>query len=579
MNYVAQILITVATFAVLAGSLNLVLGYAGVFSLVHAAFFGIGAYTTGQLVLLLGVPFPLDMIAAFLLPAVIAGLLSLPLARLAHEYVIVGTLAMQLVLSNVFLNWQPVTGASYGLFGITRPSVAGFELTTQPSYAAFAIGVAALCFAALWWVVQSPFGLALKGLREDDRLAQSFGKDVNRQRVVAFAVGSGIAGVAGMLYARFVGYIDPSTFAIDQSLAAVTILVVGGLANLWGTLISALILEAVPQVLRFIPATSNAVPQLQLLFYGVLLTALVRLRPQGLIAERPVLRAGPVVAPSAPIVVPSAPFVIPRNPSPGGADSSLDAQNDRPTLEIRDLSKRFGGLRAVDGLSLTIPPGRVTGIIGPNGAGKTTVFNMITGYLRPDGGDITYNGQDLTGLQPFEIARLGISRSFQDLRVFARMTVLENVVLAIQPVDSERLLGPRRQQAQVKHRALAVLEQFGLRDRADDRVGQLSYAQQKLLVVATLVARNDPFILLDELAAGLDQESVHRFAGLVRDIAAGGRTVCLIEHNLDFVWQTADTVFVLDQGKLLAQGTPEEIQRDTRVAEIYFGGTQAMANA
>jgi ABC-type branched-subunit amino acid transport system ATPase component len=124
-----------------------------------------------------------------------------------------------------------------------------------------------------------------------------------------------------------------------------------------------------------------------------------------------------------------------------------------------------------------------------------------------------------------------------------------------------------------------VLDQFGLRGRADDRVGQLSYAQQKLLVVATLVARNDPFILLDELAAGLDQESVHRFAGLVRDMVAGGRTVCLIEHNLEFVWQTADTVFVLDQGKLLAQGAPEEIQRDARVAEIYFGGTQAMANA
>ena len=574
-NYVAQILIAVATFAVLAGSLNLVLGYAGVFSLVHAAFFGIGAYTSGQLVLLLGVPFPLDMIAAFLLPAALAALVSLPLARLTHEYVIVGTLAMQLVLSNVFLNWQAVTGGSYGLFGITRPSIAGFMLTSLPGYAAFAIGVAALCFAALWWVVQSPFGLALKGLREDDRLAQSFGKDVNRQRVVAFAVGSGIAGVAGMLYARFVGYIDPSTFAIDQSLAAVTILVVGGLANLWGTLISALVLETVPQVLRFIPATSNAVPQLQLLFYGVLLTALVRLRPQGLIAERPLLRAGPFVTPPGPFVIPSTPFVIPseaRNPSPSPPATAA-------TLEIRDLSKRFGGLRAVDGLSLTIPPGKVTGIIGPNGAGKTTVFNMITGYLRPDGGSITYNGQDLTGLQPFRIARLGISRSFQDLRVFARMTVLENVVLAIQPPESERLFGARGHQAQDKQQALEVLVQFGLRNRADDHVSQLSYAQQKLLVVATLVARNDPFILLDELAAGLDQESVHRFAGLVRDMAAGGRTVCLIEHNLDFVWQTADTVFVLDQGKLLAQGTPQEIQRDARVAEIYFGGTQAIASA
>jgi branched-chain amino acid transport system permease protein len=561
-NYLAQILIAVATFAILAGGLNLVLGFGGVFSLVHAAFFGIGAYTTGQLVLHLGVPFPLDLLAAFLVPALVGALVSPPLARLSHEYVIVGTLALQLVLSNVFLNWEAVTGGSYGLYGVTRPSIAGFTLTDLPGYAAFSVGVAAICFAALFWITRSPFGLALKGLREDDVLAQSFGKDVNRQRVIAFALGSGVAGVAGMLYARFVGYIDPPSFAIDQSLAAVTILVVGGMANLWGTLVAAVILETVPQVLRFIPSTSDAVPQLQLVFYGALLTILVRLRPQGLIAERPLIKATSNRSPAAPVASEA------RAPSPSPA-----------SLEIRDLAKRFGGLRAVDGLSLTIPPGKVTGIIGPNGAGKTTVFNMITGYLRPDGGSISYNGQDLTRLQSFEIARLGISRSFQDLRVFARMTVLENVVLAIQPADSERLFGARRQQKQAKQRALAVLDQFGLRGRADDRVGQLSYAQQKLLVVATLVARNDPFILLDELAAGLDQESVHRFAGLVRDMVAGGRTVCLIEHNLEFVWQTADTVFVLDQGKLLAQGAPEEIQRDARVAEIYFGGTQAMANA
>jgi branched-chain amino acid transport system permease protein len=564
-NYVAQILIAVATFAVLAGGLNLVLGYAGVFSLVHAAFFGIGAYTTGQLVLLLGVPFPIDMLAAFLVPAVIAAIVSQPLARLTHEYVIVGTLALQLVLSNIFLNWQALTGGSYGLFGITRPSVAGVDLTDLPGYAAFAVGVALLCFLVLWWVVRSPFGLALRGLREDDVLAQSFGKDVSRQRVVAFALGSGIAGVAGMLYARFVGYIDPSTFSIDQSLVAVTILVVGGLGNLLGTVVAAIVLETVPQVLRFIPATSNAVPQLQLLFYGVLLTALVRLRPQGLIAERPLIRAARQPIPS------------PAAASEGRSEGTRVGQGT--VLEVRDISKRFGGLRAVDGLSLSIPAGRVTGIIGPNGAGKTTLFNMITGYLRTDQGSILYNGRELTKLHPFQIARLGISRSFQDLRVFSRLTVLENVVLAIQPSDSERLVRASRQQQRTVERAMAALHQFGLIDRADDRVGQLSYAQQKLLVVATLVARNDPFILLDELAAGLDQESVHRFAGLVREMAAAGRTVCLIEHNLDFVWQTADEVFVLDQGKLLAHGSPQEIQGDARVAEIYFGGRQAIANA
>lgn len=559
-NYVSQILVMVAIYAVLAGSLNMGLGYAGVFSLVHAAFFGIGAYTAAQLTLHLGVPFPVDLLAAFGLAAAIAAVLSIPLARLAHEYVIVGTLALQLVLFNVFLNWQDGTGGSYGLFGITRPTIAGVTLVELPQYAILALAVGCACFALMLWLAHSPLGLALKGLREDDRLAQSFGKDVNSQRVAAFALGSGLAGVAGMLYARFVGYIDPSSFSIEQSLAAVTILVVGGLANLQGTILSAIVLETVPQVLRFIPATSNAVPQLQLLFYGVLLTALVRLRPQGLIAERPLIRAG------------SKRYDAEPHPSP-----KLPAEESGALLEIRDLAKRFGGLRAVDGLSLSIPAGRVTGIIGPNGAGKTTVFNMITGYLRADAGSIVYLGRELTAMAPFQIARLGISRSFQDVRVFARMTVLENVVLAIQP--SENIITGWAAQRQAIRRALSVLEDFGLREQADERVGQLSYAQQKLLVVATLVARGDRFILLDELAAGLDQESVNRFAGLVRQMAAGGRTVCLIEHNLEFVWQTAELVYVLDQGTLLAQGTPEEIQRDSRVAEIYFGGGQPAAHA
>ncbi|MCA1644823.1 MAG: branched-chain amino acid ABC transporter permease [Chloroflexi bacterium] len=235
-NYVAQILIVVAIAAILAGSLNLVLGYGGVFSVVHAAFFGIGAYTTAQLALLLGTPFPLDMIASFAVAALFAALVGPPIARLSDEYVIVGTLALQLVLFNVFLNWQAVTGGSYGLFGVPRPTVPFLNLTSLVDFAIFSVIIVALCYLLLWWLVRSPFGLALKGLREDPLLSQSFGKDVNRQRTIAFAIGSGVAGVAGMLYARYVGYIDPHTFNIDQSLTTVTVLVVGGLANLGGTL-------------------------------------------------------------------------------------------------------------------------------------------------------------------------------------------------------------------------------------------------------------------------------------------------------------------------------------------------------
>jgi branched-chain amino acid transport system permease protein len=570
-NYIAQIVIVVAIFALLATSLNLVFGYGGVFSVAHAAFFGIGAYATGQATLLLGIPFPLDLLASFAVAALLAALIAPPIARLNDEYVIVGTLALQLVLSSVFLNWQPVTGGSYGLFGIPRPTIGAQAVTSLVDYAVLSVVVAGVCFVGLLWLVRSPLGLALKGLREDPALAQSFGKNVNRQRTLAFAIGAGVAGVAGAVYARYVGYIDPSTFGIAQSLSIITVLVVGGIGNLWGTLVSAAILETIPQVLRFIPATSNAVAHLQLLFYGLLLVVLVRARPQGLISERPLIRSGR--SRSGTSATPDA--VV---------DQLLQGETLAEPLEVQQLSIAFGGLKAVDNLSFTIHPGQVTALIGPNGAGKSTVFNLLTGYVRPDAGHAQYRGVDLTRLAPFEVARLGIARSFQDVRVFSRMTVLENVVLVMQSHESEAVLGWLRRhrnargRAELRDDALALLAAFGLADRADERVANLSYAQQKLLVVVMLLAARQPFILLDELAAGLDHDSIVQFAQLVRKMLASGKSICLIEHNLDFVWQTADRVLVLDQGRLIAEGTPDQIQRDERVAEIYFGQTR-FANA
>lgn len=576
-SYVAQILIFVSIFAILASSLNLIMGYGGIISVVHAAFFGIGAYTAAQLVVLTGAPFPLDLVASFAVAAIIALLIGLPIIRLTEEYIIVGTLALQLIISNIFLNWEPVTGGSYGIYGIPRPSVGGIELTSLVGYAVFSVVIAAVCFLLLWHAARSPFGLALKGLREDDVLAQSFGKHVNRQRALVFALGSGVAGIAGMVYARFVGYIEPSSFDVGQSLSIITILVVGGLGNLWGTLISAGILETVPQVLRFIPATSQAVPHLQLLFFGLLLVVLVRWRPQGMIGERSLVR---VPTEQAAVSQRESSQALSNASVLGGSDSApLERQAHR--LEVREISKTFGGLRAVDNLSFSVEPENVTAIIGPNGAGKTTVFNMLTGYLNPDHGKVSYGDHDLTHMQPFEISRLGIARSFQDVRVFSRMTVLENMVFATQDHKTERLshvFSPPgwtlRQQECVRDQALEQLEGFGLLHQANTRVANLSYAEQKILVVAALVARRAPLILLDELAAGLDHESVAAFSRLTRQMAAAGHTICLIEHNLEFVWQAADRVLVLDQGRLIAEGTPKEIQRNQKVAEIYFGSTE-----
>ncbi|MDP2661372.1 MAG: ATP-binding cassette domain-containing protein, partial [Dehalococcoidia bacterium] len=422
-----------------AGSLNLVMGYAGVLSIMHAAFFGIGAYGAARVVVSLGVPFPLDLVAGFVLTALSSVAIGASILRLGEWYVIMSTLALQLVLSSVFLNWQDATGGSYGIYGIPRPFVFGVQVISLPGFALLAAVVATICFLFLWLVVHSPFGLALKGLRDDDLLAQSFGKDVLRQRLVSLALGSGLAGVAGGVYARFVGYIDPSTFDISQSLSIITILVVGGLGNLWGALGGSILLVTVPQVLRFTPVTSQAVANIQLLLFGVLLIVVLRLRPEGLIKERPAVRAGAAADPAA--SGDRRGFQRLDHPSLEMAhvDGADHPSHEGALLEIDRVYKSFGGLMAVNNLSLSILPGIVTAIIGPNGAGKTTLFNMITGYLQPDRGRISYDGHDLTHMRPFELARLGIARSFQDVRVFPKMTVLENLVLALQGDDIERL--------------------------------------------------------------------------------------------------------------------------------------------
>jgi ABC-type branched-subunit amino acid transport system ATPase component len=239
-------------------------------------------------------------------------------------------------------------------------------------------------------------------------------------------------------------------------------------------------------------------------------------------------------------------------------DQLLQGQAVAEPLEVQQLSIAFGGLKAVDNLSFTIRPGQVTALIGPNGAGKSTVFNLLTGYLRPDAGHALYRGVDLTRLAPFEVARLGIARSFQDVRVFSRMTVLENVVLVMQSHESEAVLGWLRRRPNARGRselrddAVALLAAFGLADRADERVANLSYAQQKLLVVVMLLAARQPFILLDELAAGLDHDSIVQFAQLVRKMLGSGKSICLIEHNLDVVAELADRIAFLDQGQVLA---------------------------
>ena len=298
-NYLTQISIFISVYLLLASSQNLVLGFGGLFSIVQAALYGVGAYTAALIVLRAHAPFPLDLVGAFAVSCAIGAVLAGLLSRLRPDLIIIATLALQLVFSAVFRNWNAVTGGSYGTYGIPRPNIFGAPLTGLAPFAAYAAVVALVVFAAALAVARSPFGLAVRGQREDTVLAEALGHHAARERTLIFTLAAGIAGIGGAVYAQFVGYVDPSSFDVNQSLSIITIVVVGGLGNLWGTLGAAVVLTFLPQLLLLIPATSNAAAQLQLLLYGVIFVAIVRFWPNGLIPERPSVRAPPAPAAAA----------------------------------------------------------------------------------------------------------------------------------------------------------------------------------------------------------------------------------------------------------------------------------------
>ena len=247
-------------------------------------------------------------------------------------------------------------------------------------------------------------------------------------------------------------------------------------------------------------------------------------------------------------------------------------------FEIEDLTKDFGGLRAVDGLSCTIEQGKVTSLIGPNGAGKTTAFNLLSGFVRPSAGRVRYRDRDITGMEPNRIVELGLARTFQDLRLFHRMTALENVMLGLQRQRGERLAHAvfgratlRAERGAARGRARAILEELGLGAKAGELAQNLAYGEQKLLAIARAMATEADLLLLDEPAAGLGREATDTILGVIRGLVRRGRTVLLIDHHMEAVMDVSDRVLVLDAGRKIAEGAPDAVQHNEEVVRVYLG--------
>jgi branched-chain amino acid transport system permease protein len=613
LNYGVQMII----YAAFALSLNLLLGYAGQVSVAHAAFGAIGGYATGYLMSVEGWSF-LSAVAAGTVLALLAGfLLALPAMKLTVEFLILLTLAVSFVILGVAASFSEL-GGTYGLTSIPKAELFGKELTRPGDWVIPSLVMAVVVYLICRRIGESAYGRVLKGIREDPMATQALGKNVFRYKLAVFGIASALAGLAGGFYSGWLQLATPSVYGFAFSLTLFAIVIFGGMANLHGSILGAFVLVLLEPVLRRVidlePTTASIV---LLIVYGLTLLLLMRLRPQGVLPEgaRPLarlqyaltggggkslwsrLRWGPQGA-RAEMSVDDHGWVpqVHLEASPDGAveldhDVSIGiAERDRQlaaherweqapvVLEARGITKRFGGIVAAEDLDIDLKKGTITALVGPNGAGKTTVFNLLTGFIPPDAGSVKLNGQEVVGLDPDRIARLGLVRSFQDVRLITRISCLQNVMLAVQEQAGEHLgrlfLGgtaARRSEAAAREAALGWLRFVGMEAFADVPAGAVSYGQSKLVSLARLLATEAPVLLLDEPASGIDTRWVETMLELIEAVRDQGRTVCIVEHNLLVVGRLADHTYFMELGRITAQGRIDELTASPELADAYFG--------
>lgn len=581
-GYQLRILNLIAINGILGLSLNLIYGMTGMFSLGHAGFMAIGAYVSALLILspaqkeamwilepiapwLLNVqaPFLVSLIAAGLAAAFFGWLIALPVLRLGGDYLGIATLGFAEIIRILITNLTPLTNGSLGLKGIPA------HTTLWVSYGCLAVVL--FCTVCM---MRSNFGNVLRAVRDDEVAARTMGVDTFRTRVLAFTLGCFGGGLGGALMGNLITTIDPRMFMITQTYSLLMIVVVGGLGSITGSLIGAVLVTTMLEWLRFVenPITIGSlhipgIPGMRMVLFSLLLIVVIIFRREGIMGMREF----------------SWNRLLPRRRGMGG--DAAPAPHAGPMLELKDVTLRFGGLVAVNRLSFAVDEGRIVGLIGPNGAGKTSAFNVISGFYSPTEGQVDFMGERLTGLAPNAVCRKGLSRTFQNIRLFGNETALQNVMVGSWVRQGTRwwmtllpFLFPDvlREDAEIRLRSMDLLKRLGLDAYADEPASSLPYGAQRRLEIARALATEPRFLLLDEPAAGMNPQESEELMRFIRRLRDDFRlTILLIEHDMKVVMNVCDTIHVLDQGVHIACGTPAEIRANPRVIEAYLGTSAA----
>lgn len=525
-DYALHVLTRAGIYATAAIGYQLIFGRLGALSLAQGCFFGLGAYAAGLGALELGLGFPLTLAAGVLLPSLLAALIAIPVLRLASHYFALATLGIAQLGLLVATNWTAVTGGANGLYGVPPIEIGAVSIGHGLPLTMLVWACVGLALTISHRMTAGKRGLAVETLREAPLAASALGIDGAAIRFRFFVASAAFGGLAGALQAHAVGVVSPDVLQFHILVLILAMTVIGGRASPLGAVLGALLLVHLPEWFR-------GFADYYLVVYGAALLAAIIFLPRGLAGlfgtnKTPATTLDKDMAPRPPAAL---------------------------RLTVETVSKHFGGVTALDGVSLTLAPGEILGLIGPNGSGKTTLVNLLSGIEKPDGGRILLGDADITGRPPEYIARSGLCRSFQHPQIAPDLTVLESV----EAVTTEG------------ERADARVTEVGLSDGANEKAGTLPPAALKHLEIARALAAGASILALDEPAAGMNEVERAELSALLKRLADAGHGILLIDHAMDFLLPLADRVICLSAGRVVAEGPPSGVARDPAAISAYFG--------
>jgi len=564
--------IVIFIYGIVAVGLNILAGYAGQFSLGHAALMAVGAYTTALLTKALA-PLPFfaatglhiwfGLVAGTLVAAAFGALLAVPALRVRGPYLAMVTIAFGWVIFKVLQEWVSVTGGDLGLSSIPKAQLGRYLFDTGSFYYVV-LGFFVATLMLQHRLVNSDFGLRIIAIKHSEIAVSAVGINVYRLKVLVFVISAAFAGFGGTLFAHQQNYVSPDNFQFFSSVFFLLAVLFGGVGTLMGPVVGAAVLTILPEILQ-------EFDKFRLIIYGCFILLTLYFLPNGvmgLLAVRSIRAPGPEKGPT---------LVDATSPNKPAKIVGVG-------LQLNNIFKSFGGLQALRDVNLRVEPSTIHALIGPNGAGKTTLINVATGFYPLDSGEMVINGHTTTLRSMHDAARQGIVRTFQTIKLFGNMTVLEHVLVGCARHSRsgyfDAIMGrksARDEAARNLANARELISFVGLARYENVPANSLAYGHRRLLEIARALAVRPQLLLLDEPAAGLVAEEIHTLGRIIRQLKASGITVVLVEHHMELVISISDRVTVLDYGVVIADGPPAAIQRDERVIAAYLGTPHAAA--